>query len=71
MKNYPNNMPKIKNLKKTKKIKKTTNLVAVKSAKKTNLPTKTKQKVRETEKQKILASWKQIGLSLGKIIASA
>ena len=61
-------MPKIK---KTKKLKKTPNLVAVKSAKKTNLPTKTKQKIRDTEKQKILTSWKQIGLSLGKIIANA
>ena len=51
-------MPVIKSKKNTKtnKIKKTTNLVAIKSAKKTNLPTKTKQKVRETEKKKILAS---------------
>lgn len=61
-------MPQIK---KTKKIKKNTNLVAVKSTKKTNLPTKTKQKIRENEKKKILNSWKQIGLSLGKIIANA
>ena len=29
---------------------------------------KTKQQLRETEKKKILASWKQIGVSLGKII---
>jgi hypothetical protein len=29
---------------------------------------KAKQQLRETEKKKILASWKQIGLSLGKII---
>ena len=28
----------------------------------------TKQKARETEKKKILEHWKQIGLSLGKII---
>jgi len=67
LKNYMNNiMPQIK---KTKKIKKTPNLVVVKSkSKNTNLPTKTKQRIRETEKQKILKSWKQIGLSLGKII---
>ena len=30
-----------------------------------------KQKTRETEKKKILEHWKQIGLSLGKIIAQA
>lgn len=41
---------------KTKKTKKTTNLVAPKSVKKSNLPTKTKQKIRETEKKKILNS---------------
>ena len=29
---------------------------------------KVKQQVRETEKKKILENWKQIGLSLGKII---
>ncbi len=29
---------------------------------------KAKQQLRETEKKKIIASWKQIGLSLGKII---
>lgn len=32
---------------------------------------KVKQQTRETEKKKILNNWKQIGLSLGKIIASA
>jgi len=31
----------------------------------------TKQKARETEKKKIIANWKQIGLSLGKIIEQA
>ena len=30
-----------------------------------------KQQTRETEKKKILEHWKQIGLSLGKIIANA
>jgi len=30
-----------------------------------------KQKVRETEKKKIIQNWKQIGLSLGKIIDQA
>ena len=29
---------------------------------------KAKQQIRETEKKKILQNWKQIGLSLGKII---
>jgi hypothetical protein len=46
-------MPKIKKIK-TKK--KTPKLGAVKSAKKSNLPTKNKQKIRETEKKKILDS---------------
>jgi len=31
----------------------------------------TKQKARETEKKKIVENWKQIGLSLGKIIDGA
>jgi hypothetical protein len=30
-----------------------------------------KQQTRETEKKKILENWKQIGLSLGKIIDQA
>ncbi len=43
--------------KKTKKIKKLTNLsTKIKPTKKFNLPTKTKQKIRETEKKKILNS---------------
>ena len=62
-------MPKIKKTKKTQK--KATSLVALKPAKKTNLPAKTKQKIRDTEKKKILNSWKQIGLSLSKIIDQA
>ncbi|CAI2199852.1 7133_t:CDS:2 [Funneliformis geosporum] len=43
-------------LPKTKKIKKVTNLVVIKPTKKPNLPTKTKQKIRDAEKQKILTS---------------
>ena len=51
-------MPKIEKVKKTKtkKTKKAPNLVAIKSVKKSNLPTKSKQRIRETEKKKILNS---------------
>ena len=55
----------MKNLKKTKKIKKTTNLVAVKSKSKKNISlTSAKQQ----ELKKLVSAYQQVGISLTKLL---
>lgn len=58
-------MPKILNLKKTNKIKKTTNLIAVKAkAKNTTSLTSAKPK----ELKKLVSAYQQVGISLTKLL---